>query len=802
MILNIIAACVATAVVLLQIYCAVKAREHTTPPRPPSSQGSASPPAIRNINDIPYNSSASAISAIWLFFQIYVINLLKAEFPQLLFPSIVYSIFVIVASTTAPRVPTMAYGMTFVRQLLITYLTGFGIATGVSLFIIPTSVRKIVFLQMGGFIGSLRKALKAHSAYLESLEDAEKFSTAITRYQTGKDGKKTRSPEAKAVKDTLLALQAQYGKISGDITFAKREFAYGKLGPDDLKEMGKKLRVIMLPMIGLGAVIDIFERLAEYNGWTQAVVEGDSDETDKELRKITIDEWTDIMKCVHEPFQSIIQVMDEGLEHAALQLELQKRPKPKKKDTPENGDVEETGDTVRPGDENFAAHLEAKVQGFWNSRDSSFRRWCDSKGIEIAPDFFQHPATATFTLNALAENETYNRHQRKQRQLYTLIFMEFLLFSAGQSILGFVKFADEKVKSGKMSKNRLIVPGYKRLRKWLFSILAHEDTEFSDQNHVLGDIGGTNTTIFLGEAYKQRKDPEHLPPQNFYERIGDYIRKVGHVLRSPASSFGFRAACATMCLGVVGFLAETQVWFNVHRLLWALIMVAISMSPTAGSSLFGFVLRIVGTVIALVLSLLAWYIPAQNTAGILVFLWFFVSVGLIIPLKFPQYTIVGVISIITLTMIIGYELEVRKLGVQRAVSNGQEYLPITTFGPYRLLTVAAGVFVSFIWTIFPYPISEHSQLRQSLGGALYLLANFYSIAHETIQARIRGDEGDMEDKNSPGRKLEKARFSVFAKLLLVLNGLRQYSEFVKWEIPMGGKFPKKQYDEIITCVEQ
>lgn len=153
-------------------------------------------------------------------------------------------------------------------------------------------------------------------------------------------------------------------------------------------------------------------------------------------------------------------------------------------------------------------------------------------------------------------------------------------------------------------------------------------------------------------------------------------------------------------------------------------------------------------------------------------------------------------------MIVGYELQVRKIGVTAATATtGQPAYPIYELGPYRLATVVGGLAVAFFWTIFPYPITEHSALRQKLGGALYLSANLYSIMHEQVMARIRGDAGDEEnDKESPGYALNKARNKVFAKQMLTLQGLKMHAEFVKWEFPLGGKFPRKEYEDIISQV--
>lgn len=112
------------------------------------------------------------------------------------------------------------------------------------------------------------------------------------------------------------------------------------------------------------------------------------------------------------------------------------------------------------------------------------------------------------------------------------------------------------------------------------------------------------------------------------------------------------------------------------------------------------------------------------------------------------------------------------------------------------------MFVAFIWTFIPYPITERSQLRKDLGASLYLLANFYSIVHTTIRTRIRGEAGDPNDKSSPGNQLDKARAKVYAKQMSLLGGLRQHSAYTSWEPTFGGKFPKAHYDIIIEEVQK
>lgn len=377
--------------------------------------------------------------------------------------------------------------------------------------------------------------------------------------------------------------------------------------------------------------------------------------------------------------------------------------------------------------------------------------------------------------------------------------MDYLLYSCCCCILDLIDYADETAKSGRLDNKRFIVPGYNRSRKWLLNIFQHED---SNDSHQMMDATAGTCQVNLGEAYRKRKDPEHLPPETLVEKFGDSIRTFPRFLRSFESLFGLRVAVATLSIAVIGYCRSTQRFFIEQRFFWAMIMVTISMTPTIGQSIFNFGSRILGSAIAMAVCFPIYYIPNGHSAGIIVLLWLWIALCLYIPLRKPQFTVLGMISMVTTTLIIGYELEVKKIGRAVAESNGQPAYPIYLLAPYRLACVIGGLGVAFIWTFFPYPISDHSLLRQNLGASLYLLANYYSIVHETVHARIRGDEGDPNQKGSPGHQMQKVRFSVYGKQLMLLARLRANSGFAKWEVPVGGRFPRKQYDEIIKSVQK
>ncbi|CZS95803.1 uncharacterized protein RAG0_05328 [Rhynchosporium agropyri] len=786
MILNTFGICIGSAVSLLGIWSAVKAREHTTP------VGSTAT----------YNSSQSAVCAIWLFANIWFVNVLRAKMPALQFPVIMYSIFTNVAFTYGPLFPTIGAGESLIVQLLEGFLTAFGISLGVNLFIIPVTSRTVIFKEQSGYIQLIRSTLKAQTRYLQSLETSDMFSAEVqapecsngiqdgSKKQKGKNNKShpAQNSEAKALKDSLATLTGLHGKMFGDMPFAKREFAWGKLDAKNIDEIFVLFRNILIPCIGMSTITDIFERIAERRGWINVPeskfndIEGweKGKERDKEEEKKT---WNEIMKTMHEPFALVTAAMDEGLQHAALALELIPKPRATKGE-----DVEAKGGDPVPGHPKFAECLDRKMMDFYSGRGKTLKAWARQKGLNGAYSDSAQPARDE---DRRAEDES--KHGRDQQQLYLILYLEHLLYSTGLAICELIKFADRKVEDGTMKKNRLISPGQKRLRKWIMSI-GREDHSLDSDTPDSMEAG--NNTIYMGSGFNPKKDPEHLPPQTAWEKFGNGLRTIPHFLGSTESAFGFRVACATLTIGIVAFLKDTQSFFNEQRLVWAMIIIAIGMTMTSGQSIFGFLARVGGTALAMVLSIIMWYIVDEKTPGIIVFLWLFIFLEMYFFIKFPRFIAVFLVCIVTQVLIIGYELQVRKIGIQASTTSGQPYYPIYQLAPYRLACVAGGSFVAFIWTIFPYPLSDRSWLRKDLGSTLYLLANYYSVVHSTIGARMHNTEGDMTLKAASGKQLEKARHKIFGKLMMLIPSLKQHADWQKWELSIGGKFPRKTYDAI------
>jgi hypothetical protein len=317
-----------------------------------------------------------------------------------------------------------------VVRLLKTMLTGLGIATAVSLFILPMTSRKAVFKQMGGYIGGLRSALSAHAAYFETLERNDMFGRAETyddsREKFGEKGKKVYSPEAEAIRAAIRGITDLHAKLHGDLTFAKREFALGKLGPDDIQAMFRHLRQIMIPVVGLSFVVDIFQRLSDYNRWNQPI-DPNAEPLSEDVRHRVVHDWNDIMRAVHDPFKVMIQTIDEGLLHTSYVFRLSKPPKKTAvavtTDVGEDGkDIEASAEDTAPGGKGFTGHFKKKLGEFRNAKRIALATWAEDKGIKLPEDFFDHPSHVE-SLKGDFFDASASHQDRARRQLYLFLYV-------------------------------------------------------------------------------------------------------------------------------------------------------------------------------------------------------------------------------------------------------------------------------------------------------------------------------------------------------------------------------------------
>ncbi|OJJ33301.1 hypothetical protein ASPWEDRAFT_30391 [Aspergillus wentii DTO 134E9] len=793
MIFDLLSTCISASLCCLAIFCAVEARKHNTPADASES--------VKN----GFSSDACAVAAIWLIFMIWGANSLRAWRPmELQDPMVAFSIFASVTITRAGTFTTLAEGLAFVSKLLKGFMIGFAIATGVSLLILPITSRGNVFHDIKGYVAQIDALLQAQISFVEGSSSTGVWTgsqgllkrTRTARSAREMEGRAEPAPSSLESKQKHLGmlmtkLNGLQGKLQSDLFYSKYEIAWGKLTADDLNKIGSLFRCILLPLSGMAMLPEILEMIVKNEGLSDNARDSFEGPDERESKN---SEMQKVVETLHDRLADSANLMMMGLQYGLLVFELVK---PKQLDRQRKarnpaGDEESSGEGINPLQSDFTARFEQGLHQFYARRknlSSALASLQAFSGSEKFPDL----SAAETDPNLLASDPDV------QQEFWLIIYMSHLQENLLNATLDFVKFADSKIADGTMKRSRLIFPKQKSIREWLSLSSDKQPKEEADSRNS-SNVDPSH--VYEGREARKLPDPEHLPPANIWEKGSNVLRFISHIIRSEQSIFGFRVAAAAFCVGILAFLHQTQEWFVRQRCIWAMIVIVIGMNPTSGQTMFGFVARIVATAIALVLSLIVWYIVDEKTPGVIVFLYLANVFAYYFYVKVPQYFGASMIAIVTLNVIVGYELQVRKLGIELAESNGQPYYPIYLFGPYKLAAVAAGCAISFFWVIFPYPITAKSELRRFLGRGLFGLANFYSCMHVTIELWLSGELGSVQDPHSASHRLEQSRHKLYKQEMMLLNTLRMHSHFSTFEPPIGGKFPKHVYDSIIAEIQR
>lgn len=428
MVLNVLCTAVGAAMAMLIAWSGVQARLHTSDLREMAQY-------IAEHGRAPYNSSQSAVCGVWLFFNIWVANVLRSKYPAFNSPMIVYSIFVNIASTFGVAFPSVAVAKAFIRELLIAIFMGFGIGTGCSLLLFPISTRQIVVKQMAGVLGLFKKTIVLEKEYLQGLERDDMFSIEVTETSAGhpetRDERRDKAVRmtqeqktAMALRGTITASRELIGKIYGDIKFAKRDVAYGYLSAKCFGELFTLIRNIMIPMTGIGVIMDIFQRVGRDRGWDGSGPGSDeiglsefvgTSQGKEESLKI----WNDIMKQLHEPFEILSEALLQGIDHAGILLKLFPQPKEQKRASADSDpDVESAGSGPLPGQMGFSKVISTQIDAFNSRKSEILHLWAKEKGLSSDGKLEHWDKYKT---------RLFEQRRNDQAQLFVILYLEKLV---------------------------------------------------------------------------------------------------------------------------------------------------------------------------------------------------------------------------------------------------------------------------------------------------------------------------------------------------------------------------------------
>jgi hypothetical protein len=256
-----------------------------------------------------------------------------------------------------------------------------------------------------------------------------------------------------------------------------------------------------------------------------------------------------------------------------------------------------------------------------------------------------------------------------------------------------------------------------------------------------------------------------------------------------------------MPIGIVAFLPSSEAFYAQQRFLWALYAILLSLNETSGSSTQSLIFRFIGTLASMVASYIAWYVPDQKTPGILIFIWIWLAVLEYLYAKFPRIQPSWFVALIAAIVMVGNELQVRKLGVAAVEAESQAIYPPYVLFQYRMAIVALGIIVAYISTLLTFPLTDHHEVRRCLAASILSLAKLHLVVGENVKTRIL----DSSDHFSRSYCPQAIRYTLRAHSSdsrWHSNKSRSLVMFLDWEIFGRKLISKDAATQIVTILER
>ena len=153
--------------------------------------------------------------------------------------------------------------------------------------------------------------------------------------------------------------------------------------------------------------MNLFQTMTEGRHWMD---DTDTPADDIESRESQRAIWVSILRLLREAFDIVCQIVNDGLQHAGLVLEILPQPKASKAH-----DIESDGKKISIGEPGFAENLNKTIQSFHDRRSKVLRKWI-SEHRSSANERLNRPSDILQRLQTVAVKDL--------AQLYMLLFLE------------------------------------------------------------------------------------------------------------------------------------------------------------------------------------------------------------------------------------------------------------------------------------------------------------------------------------------------------------------------------------------
>ncbi|KAJ3281149.1 hypothetical protein HK104_000177, partial [Borealophlyctis nickersoniae] len=384
-------------------------------------------------------------------------------------------------------------------------------------------------------------------------------------------------------------------------------------------------------------------------------------------------------------------------------------------------------------------------------RDFDFQQSCDVR------TFFEHDIAGTVA--------------RPVREEFFLAF--FFSFGLREFARETKKLADEvrrlEERRANSKRARLWLPQVGWMR-WLSS--GHEFS-VEEGGHVAGlphmppapaPQGKTDTTMDAFMAKRLRRG----------------LVAVAKWFGQPESRFAIKVALSVGLIGFPGVLRAG--WYTQIRGVWAVVTMAVVLSPTVGASLLIGAFRVAGTLLGAVSGLAVWLIASGNPfiMAVLTVVWAYPLCWVYMNTSWLR---IGVTALFTYAIVL--------LAAYVAVDNPDFNETIYSLAWKRALTIVLGMVAAIFLNVVVWPYKARIHLRFGVAKTIHEIGILYSsamslyIGDPTTQAYTES----LRTSRVRSKKLQSA-----------INRLEDLLQLTRTEVRLSSPFPRDLYRDILTSL--
>lgn len=204
--------------------------------------------------------------------------------------------------------------------------------------------------------------------------------------------------------------------------------------------------------------------------------------------------------------------------------------------------------------------------------------------------------------------------QPSYRLLFSSFFYQFHLLEFSTSLYELLVELHEHDVRQPLPKWR--IPGIIEISKWIAQ--GGENTQ--NNGDLAGDDQDPEEILHTTKQEEQpliiqKRNPDSAPPTNIGHLIGRAIVKGWKFLMRPDIVFAIKAGTITVLTATMQWVPSTAAFWYENRGVWVSIMCALTISQFTADTIFGFVVRILGTFLGALLGMVIWYIGSGCGTG-------------------------------------------------------------------------------------------------------------------------------------------------------------------------------------------